>query len=240
MDVLAIGAHPDDVELTCGGTLARLIKDGVTVGILDLTRGEMGTRGTPEQRAKEAAEAAAILGISDRRTLDIPDGGIELTRDNVVKVVRVIREWRPRMLLIPHSEDRHPDHVHAHQLCKQAWFSSGLKNFKLGSAQVGPSPHRPDVYFEFMQWFEFTPSFIVDVSDTYDLKTKAIGAFRSQFYDPTSTEPQTKLSQPQFLELLEVRARAYGEKIGVRHGEPFFSISPIGVSSLLNVLTVKG
>ncbi len=240
MDVLAIGAHPDDVELTCGGTLAKLSRQELSVGILDLTRGEMGTRGTPEQRAQEAADAASILGISVRRTLDIPDGDIGLTRENVAKVAAIIRELKPRMLLIPHSQDRHPDHVHAHELCREAWFSSGLKNFRATPEVAALAPFRPDVYFEFMQWFEFQPSFIVDVSDVYDLKKKAIRAFRSQFYDPASTEPQTKLSQPEFLELLDVRARAYGEKIGARHGEPFFSMSPIGVRSIMDITTVKG
>ena len=240
MDVLAIGAHPDDVELSCGGTMAKLVQEGLSAGILDLTRGEMGTRGTPERRAQEAAEAASILGIRERRTLDIPDGNIEVSEENVAKVVRAIRDFQPRMLLIPHSEDRHPDHVNAHRLCKQAWFSAGLKNFPLPAGEDVPAPHRPDVYFEFMQWFEFTPSFIVDISDTYALKAKAIRAFRSQFHDPKSTEPQTKLSTPEFFELLDVRARAYGEKIGVRQGEPFFSISPIGIQSLQHISTVKG
>jgi len=240
VDILAVGAHPDDVELTCGGTLARMVKAGHTAAILDLTRGEMGTRGTVETRAGEAKEAGEILGVTRRMTLDIPDGSVTVNPENISRVVSAFRTYRPSILLIPHSEDRHPDHCNAHRLCREAWFSSGLKNFKSADGLELPPPHRPDVFFEFMQWFEFIPSFIVDVTETYDLKKRAILAFRSQFYDPNSKEPQTKLSQPQFLELLEIRARAYGEKIGARYGEPFFSVSPVGVDSLFHVKTVKG
>jgi len=239
VDVLAIGAHPDDVELTCGGTIAKLVSEGAAVGILDLTRGEMGTRGTAEQRAREAEEAGSILGVTKRTTLDIPDGNIELSQENVSKVVRAIREFRPRVLLIPHSEDRHPDHIAAHHLCKKAWFNAGLRNFTLPGAP-SLAPHRPDVYFEYMQWYEFIPTFIIDITDAYETKQRAIRAFKSQFHDPSSTEPETKLSQPGFMDLLDARARAYGEKIGARYGEPYFSISPIGISSLLQISTVKG
>ncbi len=239
-DILAIGAHPDDIELSCGGTVAKMVQAGRRVALLDLTQGELGTRGTRDIRAQEAEAAASVLGIAERRTLDIPDGNIEVTIENARKVIEVIRDLRPSMLLIPHSEERHPDHVRAHRLCKEAWFYAGLKNIPSLYRGAGQSPHRPDVYFEFMQWFEFAPSFIVDVSDVWETKMKAIRAFKSQFHDPKSTEPATKLSQPGFLELIEVRGRYYGERIGVRYGEAFFSIAPVGVHSIFDIVTAKG
>ncbi len=240
IDILAIGAHPDDIELSCGGTVITMVRAGHHVALLDLTHGELGTRGSREIRAREAEEAASILGISERRSLDIPDGNIEVSQENVRQVMCVIRELRPTFLFIPHSEERHPDHVRAHRLCKDAWFYSGLKNMATASNGVSQSPHRPDVYFEFMQWYEFPPSFIVDVSDAYETKMKAIRAFSSQFHDPSSKEPQTKLSHPGFLDLIEARSRYYGERIGVRHGEAFFSIAPVGIRSLTDIVTAKG
>lgn len=239
-DILAIGAHPDDIELSCGATVAKMVKAGRRVALLDLTQGELGTRGNREVRAREAEEAAGIMGIADRRSLDIPDGDIEVSPANARKVIEVIRELRPSMLIIPHSEERHPDHVRAHRLCKEAWFYAGLKNIPTTTGGGPQQPFRPDVYFEFMQWYEFAPSFIVDVTETWETKMKAIRAFASQFHDPSSKEPATKLSQPGFLDLIETRGRYYGERIGARYGEPFFSISPVGVSTLDSIVTAKG
>lgn len=239
-DILAVGAHPDDIELACGGAVATMVKAGRRVALLDLTQGELGTRGTREIRAKEAEAAAKFLGISERRTLDIPDGNIEVNQENLRKVIEVIRDLRPSMLIIPHSEERHPDHVRAHRLCKEAWFYAGLKNIPTTYGGRSQLPHRPDVYFEFMQWYEFSPSFIIDVSEAWETKMTAIRAFASQFHDPNSKEPATKLSHPGFLDLIEARGRYYGERIGVRYGEPFFSIAPVGVHSLFDVVTAKG
>ncbi len=130
VDILAIGAHPDDIELSCGGTIAKLVKDGHKVGLADITQGELGTRGSKGIRAKEALAAAKILGVVTRRNLKIPDGNIELNRTNLKKVITLIRELRPKVLIIPHSVERHPDHVHAHRLCKEAWFYSGLRKIQ--------------------------------------------------------------------------------------------------------------
>ncbi|OGU44474.1 MAG: bacillithiol biosynthesis deacetylase BshB1 [Ignavibacteria bacterium GWC2_56_12] len=240
IDILAIGAHPDDVDLTCGGTLAKAVGDGRSVVIADLTRGELGTRGTPEIRAREAAQAASILGVAERRNLDLPDGNIEVSKENVRTVMTLLRELRPRIIIIPHSEERHPDHVHAHRLCKEAWFYSGLRNLPTSAHGRNQEPHRPENFFEFMQWYEFRPSFIIDVSDVYETKMKAIRSFASQFHKPDSTEPPTKLSRPEFLELIEVRSRYYGKRIGVLHGEPFFSVAPIGVRSFDDLIMDKG
>lgn len=240
VDVLAIGAHPDDIELSSGATMAKLVHQGHRVALADLTQGELGTRGTREIRAKEAEDAGKILGAAVRRNLHIADGGIEMTTANLHKVISLIRELKPSILIIPHSFDRHPDHMHAHQLCREAWFYAGLAKIKTTHDGKEQQPHRPDNWFEFMQWYEFQPAFIVDVSDTWETKMQAVRAHASQFFDPKSKDPETKLSRPDFLELVEIRGRAYGRKIGVTYGEPFFSPAPIGIADLKSLILTKG
>jgi bacillithiol biosynthesis deacetylase BshB1 len=240
LDVLAIGAHPDDIELSCSGTIAKLVKQGRAVGILDFTRGELGTRGTPAVRAKEAANAARILGVSVRENLNIPDGNIEISKKNLAKLITVIRRCRPQVLLIPHSSDRHPDHEHAHLLAKEAWFYSGIAKTRTTDQAKFQLPFRPDYYFEYMMVHTFTPSFIVDVSEVYTARVAAIGAFKSQFFNPESKDPETFLSTKSFMDFLETRARYFGHLIGAKHGEPFFSIKPIGVTDLLGLQLSKG
>lgn len=240
LDLLAIGAHPDDVELTCAGTIAKCVKMGYSVGIIDLTRGELGTRGTSVLRLKEAKEAASILGVHIRENLQIPDGNIEVSRKNILKLVTVIRKYRPKILLIPYWEERHPDHVHAHSLSREALFYAGLRKIETklnGKLQQAWRPHN---YFHFMQWYEFIPSFIVDISDVFDLRMKSIQAHRSQFYNPESKEPQTLLSQKAFFDFVETRCKAYGHKIGVEYGEPFFSTDPIGIHDIFSLKMFHG
>ena len=238
LDILAIGAHPDDVELCCGGTLAKLVRKGRKAGILDLTAGELGTRGTRALRLREAAEAARILGCV-RENLRLGDGSIAADGRNVKKLITVIRKYRPRMLLIPHSHDRHPDHVHAHQLCREAWFYAGLR--KISSTLDGrrQEPWRPHNYIQYMQWHEFTPSFMVDITPTYGIRLKAIRAYKSQFYDPASKEPMTKLSDATFFDFVETRAKIYGARIGVPYAEPFLTVDAIGIDDPLH-LTMRG
>jgi N-acetylglucosamine malate deacetylase 1 len=238
-DVLAIGAHPDDIELACGGTIAKLVKQGYKVALADVTQGEMGTRGTKEIRAKEAQEAARILGVSTRRNLRIPDGNVEINGANIKKLVTLIRELTPTILLIPHSVERHPDHVHTHQLCREAWYYAGLQKLKTSLAGSSQSPHRPHHYFEFMQWHEFDSAFIVDISDSYDTKMQAVRAHTSQFFNPKSKEPETKLSTPEFLETIETRAKYYGQRIGVRYGEPFLTNYSLGVKDVFDLIIHK-
>jgi bacillithiol biosynthesis deacetylase BshB1 len=238
LDILAIGAHPDDIELCCGGTLAKLVKAGKKAGIIDLTEGELGTRGSRTQRVREASAAATILGCV-RENLRIPDGSIEVNRPNVRKMITMIRKYRPRMILIPHWHERHPDHVNAHHLCKEAWFYAGLRKIPTTLNGKRQEPWRPDNYVHFMQWYEFTPSFIVDISAVYETRLKAIKAHRSQLYDPASTEPVTKLSDSTFLEFVETRAKYYGAKIGVRYGEPFYSVEAVGVRDPLDLVLHK-
>ena len=240
IDVLAIGTHPDDLELSCGATLAKLVHQGHSVACADLTQGELGTRGTKEIRAREAQKAADILGIKERRNLQIPDGNVEKNQTNVKKVIALIRELMPRVLLIPHSFDRHPDHIQTHHVCREAWFYSGLAKIPTQHEGEDQPPHRPDIWFEFMQWHEFTPSFIVDVTETWETKMSAVRAYESQFHNPKSREPETKLSNPGFLELVETRGRSYGEKIGTRYGEPFLCPAALGVKDLFDFVLLKG
>ena len=239
IDVLAIGAHPDDVELTCGGTLYKCKRQGRTIGIVDLTEGEMGTRGTRRIRSKEAQEAARILGCR-RENLRLPDGRIEVNSANTVRLMRVLRKYRPKILLIPPSDERHPDHIHAHILCREAWFYSGLRKIETKLNGRRQEPWRPDRYYQYMQWFEFTPSFIVDITDVYDVRLRSILAYKSQLYDPGSKDPQTLLSQRSFLDLIETRAKYYGYRIGARYGEPFNSADPVGIDDLFGLKMFKG
>lgn len=236
LDVLAIGAHPDDIELACSATVAKLVKQKKQVGILDLTEGELGTRGNRETRKKEAEVSAGILGIQMRKNLSLPDGNIEVNQSTIEKVIRVIREFRPNVLLIPHSEERHPDHVHANTLCREAWFYSGLEKIHTDADGNPQEPFRPRKYFHYMQKYEFTPSFIVDVSDVYETKRKSLEAFSSQFYNPKSKERETILSSKIFLESIYARDRHMGSLINVEYGEGFLSIEPLGVDSLFSLL----
>ncbi len=233
LDVLAIGAHPDDVELSCGGTVAKLVRQGYRVGLVDITDGEMGTRGSRELRSIEAAEAGKILGVACRDGLHIPDAGIEVTRDNILALIRVIRHHRPDVLLIPHSQDRHPDHEHTHALAREAWYYAGLRKIETTLDGSPQDAHRPRSYYHFMQWFEFPPSFIVDITETFDQRIEAMRAFKSQFYDPESKEPSTILSTPEFIEMIRTRAEYYGDKIGAKYGEAFYSPAAVPVKDLV-------
>lgn len=221
VDVLAVGAHPDDVELGCGGTVAALAARGYSVGILDLTRGEMGTRGTPETRAEEAAEAARILGAAFRLTLDLGDGGLRTDRDAELAVLDTVRRSRPRLVLAMLPSDRHPDHVRAGRLVKDASFYAGLR-----ALETGVAAWRPQQVISFFAWYVEKPTFYVDVSDVHDTKLAAIRAYRSQFYDPDATGPETIIAAKGFLEAMVARTRAYGAQAGVAYAEAFVSSLP--------------
>lgn len=240
LDLLAIGAHPDDVELSCGGTVAKSAKLRYKVGILDLTEGELGTRGRRSIRAAEAAEAAQILGVHTRENLRLPDGNFEVNPTNRLKLIRIIRKYRPKILLMPHWDERHPDHVRAHHLCREAWFFSGLRKIQTKHNGKPQEPWRPHAFFHFMQKYEFAPTFIVDISDVYDKRMAAIRAYKSQFYNPTSKDPDTVLSQKSFLDFLQTRAKHFGHQIGAAYGEAFYSVKPIGVGDLLSLKFFRG
>lgn len=236
LDVLAVAAHPDDIELACSGTVAKLSRQGRKVGILDLTEGELGTRGSRSIRRQEAADATRILGLSARVNLRLPDGGIDVNRRTVRAVIEQIRRFRPEVLLIPHFQERHPDHVHAHHLAKEAWFYSGLEKIPTRINGKRQEPWRPKRFFHFMQKYEFEPTFIVDVTDVYPVKKAALKAFSSQFHRPGSTERETLLSSKHFLDSIYARDGHFGSLIDVQYGEAFYSIAPIGVDSFFSLL----
>jgi bacillithiol biosynthesis deacetylase BshB1 len=228
VDVLAIAAHPDDVELTCGGTLARMKAAGYRFAVIDLTRGEMGTRGTAEIRAKEARRAAEILGAEFRESLDLGDGGLRLGRESELRVIDVIRREKPRVVLAPYPDDRHPDHRRAGQLVTDAAYYAGLR--KLETAHPA---HRPQQTVYFSTFDPRPPEFVVDVTPYIEVRRSAMRAFESQFHTPDSTEPQTILSQRDFLDMVEARARQHGALIGVEFGEGFLSRRPPRIDDLI-------
>jgi bacillithiol biosynthesis deacetylase BshB1 len=239
LDILAIGAHPDDIELSCGGTVLTSVKRGYKVGILDLTQGEMGTRGSMELRRKEADRAKQILGVALRENLGLKDGNIEVNQETMARLVRVFRKYRPKIILVPHWQERHPDHMHANRLAREALYYSGLAKLETHENSKLQSPWRPHHCFHYMQVYEFQPSFIVDVSDVHQKRREAMLAFASQFYNPKSKEPATTLSQKSFLDMVETRLKSYGQKIGAAYGEPFYSAEPIGIKNVFDLQVMK-
>lgn len=235
IDVLAIGAHPDDVELGCGGTLALLARQGRRVGILHLTRGERGTRGTEQERRTEAERAAQALGAAELDFLDCGDGGLRHGPAEEDALIEVLRRWRPEVVLGPTPEDRHPDHGRSHRLVADACFYAGLRN--RGS---GGEAYRPAAVFSYMQHDLFEPSFLVDVSSVWDAKIASLAAYRSQLYQPDQKEdrdePKTKISSRELWYALEGRARHFGLLIGAEFAEPFWSRGPLAVHDLLSIL----
>ncbi|MCX6140951.1 MAG: bacillithiol biosynthesis deacetylase BshB1 [Candidatus Kapabacteria bacterium] len=240
-DVMVLSAHPDDAELSCGGTVMNLTSEGKHVVFVECTRGELGTRGTPELREQEAAAAAKILGVTDRECLGLPDGHIMHSNENILAVVKAIRTWRPNVLLIPPSIERHPDHEAVHRLARSAAFLAGLTKIETSNNGVQQEPHRPRRMLCFQQQYDFprSPDLYVDISETFQSKMSSIRAFTSQFHVPqeyTSTEAETFLSRPEFLQEIEARAMYFGSRIGVRYAEAFLAIEPLGVSSLSALL----
>lgn len=216
LDVLAFGAHPDDVELTCAGTLIKLVSIGYSCGVIALTSGEKGTMGSPEERRTEFEAASKVMKLSIHKILPLPDGNIEVTLENKIRVIREIRALRPKIVFLPYWEDRHPDHTHASNLIGEACFLSGLKK-----VETGQEVCRPRKLIYYMCHYEFEPSFVVDVSDYFEKKLQAIRAYKSQFYSVEADNIKTFISTPQFLEGIITRAKYYGSRIGVEYGEPF-------------------
>lgn len=221
IDILAIGAHPDDVELGCGGTLAKLIHEGKKVAIVDLTRGELGTRGTHITRAEEAAEASKILGVSLRENLEMKDGFLVNSEEYQMEIVRMIRKYRPEMVFCNAIDDRHPDHAKASKLVSDACFLSGLIKIETELAGEKQDFWRPKHVFHYIQWKNIKPDFVVDISGYMDKKIEACLAYKTQFYDPNSSEPMTPIATKDFLESLTYRAQDLGRLSGVAHAEGF-------------------
>ncbi len=222
LDVVVFAAHPDDAELSIGGTIAKFSSLNLKAGIIDLTLGEMSSRGNIKLRLKEAEKASKILGISYRENLRISDGNIEINKKNLEKAITIIRKLTPKIVFAPYFNDRHPDHIQASKLIKDAMFKTGLTKFKTKFNGKNQSAYRPAKLYYYMQTYSFTPTFIVDITDTFERKMKAVRAYSSQFYDPNHKGPETFISRPEFVDYLEARAKYYGFEISKKYGEPFF------------------
>ena len=236
LDILAIAAHPDDVELACAGTLISHIKQGYKVGIIDLTKGEMGTRGTPEQRLQEADDAAKIMGVEVRRNLGLKDSLFVNDHETQLEVIKVLREYRPEIVITNAPYDRHPDHGRSSRLVEDSVFKSGLRMVDTEVGGLQQEAWRPKKLYHMIQSVSLEPDFIVDISDSSDQKLDAIKAYKSQFYDPDSKEPETYISNPQFIKMIEARAVEYGHRIQVQYGEGFKQNQFLGVKDLFHLI----
>lgn len=236
INILAIAAHPDDVELSCAGTLITHQKRGFTTGIIDLTRGEMGTRGTPEQRFSEAEESARILGLSVRKNLGFADAFFTNDLEHQLQVITQIRKYQPDIILTNAVYDRHPDHGRAASLVEEACFKAGLKKIETRLDGEEQQSWRPKKIYHAIQSTSIAPDFFVDISDAQEQKMKAIRAFKSQFFDPNSTEPSTYISKPEFISMIEARAMEYGHRIGVKYAEGFTTRQALGIKELYHLI----
>jgi N-acetylglucosamine malate deacetylase 1 len=232
LDILAIAAHRDDVEQTCGGTLLKAAQRGQRTGILDLTQGEMGTRGTAEDRARESSDAAKILGVSWRRALDIPDGRVENTWENRLKVASVIRETRPRVVILPYWKGRHPDHYTCSILGYEACFLAGLRKLNIDGA-----PHRPFKIIYATLYYDIRPTFVVDINEQFEQKLASIFAYKSQFSDQEAGKDLFPANN-EIRARVESMARFYGALGGVTHAEPFIQ-KEVGLVEDLLTIPVK-
>ena len=232
LDILAFGAHPDDVELGCGGTIAKEVASGKKVGIIDLTRGELGTRGSASIRDQEATAAGKILGISVRENLTMRDGFFINDEEHQVAVIRMLRKYQPEIVLCNAVEDRHIDHGKGSKLVSDACFLSGLVKIETEYQDKKQEAWRPKVVYHYIQWKNLTPDFVVDITGFNDKKVAAILAYSSQFYDPKSKEPETPIATKNFLESLNYRAQDLGRLVGTEYAEGFTVERYLAVNSL--------
>ena len=236
LDILALGAHPDDVELGCGATLAKEIKNGKKVGIADLTRGELGTRGTAETRNQESKNAADILGVSLRINMDFADGFFVNDKKHQIALIKLIRKYQPDMVLCNAIDDRHIDHGKGSKLVSDASFLSGLVKIETSDENGDlQSPWRPKQVYHYIQWRNLEPDFVVDVSDFMDKKMEAVLAYKTQFYSETSKEPETPISSKNFTDSIKYRARDLGRLVGVEYAEGFNVERYVAVDSLFDL-----
>lgn len=231
LDLLVFGAHPDDVELSCSGALLVEKKNGKKVGIVDLTRGELGTRGTSETRRQEATDAAAIMQIDIRENLDMADGFFKNDEEHQRKIITALRKYQPEIVLCNAPADRHPDHGRGADLVYTASFLSGLTKIETKENSSLQKAWRPKYVFNYIQDRYFNPDFVVDITAVFDKKIEAIKAYKTQFYNPGSKEPETYISSPEFLESIIYRAKMFGKLIGVKYAEGFLSKKMIGIKS---------
>ena len=236
LDILVLSVHPDDAELGCSGTILKHIAAGKKVGIVDLTRGELGTRGSAEIRDQEAAAAGIILGVAARENLGLPDGFFENTREYQLKVIQAIRKFQPEIVITNAYHDRHPDHGRANQLVEASAFLSGLRKIETYNEDQRQEAWRPNLVLHFIQDNYIRPDVVIDVTDYWDKKIESIHAYGSQFFNPNwENEPQTYISSPDFIKIIEARAMEFGKSIQVKYAEGFTSRKILGVDSLFDL-----
>lgn len=236
LDILAFGAHPDDVELSASGTVLKHVAAGKKVGIIDLTQGELGTRGTIETRKEEAQTSSEILGISVRHNLKMADGFFQNSEENKRLIIEQIRKYKPDIVLANAVSDRHPDHGRASKLVSEAAFLSGLVKVNTSVDGVLQEAHRPQAVYHYIQDYFMEPDIVVDVTEFYEEKMKSIMAFKTQFYDPNSDEPETPISGKEFLDFIESRMRQFGRPIGAKYAEGFTVERYTGVNLLTDLI----
>lgn len=231
LDLLAFGVHPDDVELGCSGTILASVAEGKKAGIIDLTKGELGTRGNVETRKEEAANAAKVLKVTVRENLEMADGFFQNDETHQRKVIEVIRKYRPEIVLCNSIEDRHPDHGRSAKLVEDAAFLSGLRRIETLSQGEKQQEWRPKYVFHYIQDRFLQPGFIFDISDFMEDKLKAVLCYKTQFFNPGLNEPETYISSPEFFETVKARAMMLGKRIGVKYAEGYITKKMIGISS---------
>ena len=236
LDILAFGAHPDDVELGCGGTVAKEISKGKKVGIIDLTRGELGTRGSVDLRNQESKLASNILGLVLRQNLNFKDGFFQNNELNQIEIIKVIRKYRPEIVLCNAEDDRHIDHPKAAELVSSACFLSGLRKIETIDNGKNQLEWRPKNVYHYIQWKNSSPDFLVDISGFISIKLEAIKAYSSQFYDPNSNEPETPISSKNFIDNVINRSADLGRLINVEHAEGFTSKKSLGINTLEDLI----
>ena len=240
LDILAFAAHPDDVELACSGTLLKHIEMGKTVGLIDLTKGELGTRGTAATRKKEAADAAKMMGAKVRENLDMGDGFFEIKKENTLKIIKAIRKYQPEIVLANALNDRHPDHGRAAKLVAEACFYAGLQKIETKDGRKKQEKWRPKAVYHYIQDRNLTADFVVDITEHIDKKMEIILAFKSQFYIPEAKEYakelQTPISGKQFLDFLRAKAATYGRPAGLDYAEGFNVSRMMGVKNLFDLI----
>ncbi|WP_452603161.1 bacillithiol biosynthesis deacetylase BshB1 [Pontimicrobium sp. MEBiC06410] len=235
LDILAFGAHPDDVELGAGGTVAKAVAEGKKVGIVDLTKGELGTRGTEFTRFEEAANASKILGVSVRENLGFADGFFVNDKTHQLEVIKMIRKYQPEIVICNAVDDRHIDHGRGSKLVSDACFLSGLVKIETEIEGKLQDKWRPKTVYHYIQWKDLTPDFVVDISGYIDKKMESVFAYKTQFFDPNSKEPETPITSKNFTDSINYRARELGRLVGVEHAEGFTVERYVAVDSLFDL-----
>jgi len=236
IQLLAFAAHPDDVEISASGIMIKHKLNGLTTGIVDLTRGELGTRGSAELRDLESIEASKIMGLDARENLRLKDGFFENNEENAIKVVEAIRKYQPDIVLINAESDRHPDHGRAHELVKRALFLSGLPKIKTVVDGVELMAWRPRNVYSYIQDHFHQPHLVIDVTEVWETRMKALMAYKSQFFDPNSDEPNTPISSPEFIDFINGRGIHLGRFVNTRYAEGLRTVKPIGTDLLTNLI----